>query len=461
MNLKLHLLIRMTLLGLLCWLGMSAYVVARSGRQAAVQMATAADQLQAMLAADIGRRLVSVDADARYPDLGGAASRFPEPLCLRYRTADGTASAHGCGSPQAPRTPAWLARLLAALGPVITAQRRDIVVFNRSAGMLEVVPDRARLIDRQWDSVRDLLGLAALTLLALDLLIFLVIGRALRPAAVIVAALEQLGADAEAQLRLPAFRPREFGQIAGGINRLAERLAQTSAARAALTARLIRLQESERRELAHELHEEFGQCVAALGAVSTSLRHSVLAGQPLEEADVAPLEAGVEQMLSSLRALLQRLSRPPLEQQGLLSAISDLVTAWQIRLHGSPHIVLDAQPGSSSASDPGMDGDLRNDEGALCAYRVVQECLSNIARHAPHSRTARVCIRRQPRQLYVRVSNDRADGGPGAASPGRPAGIGMGLTLLGERVRALHGTWSVDVSAEEFAVQAVLPVGAP
>jgi signal transduction histidine kinase len=446
MNLKLHLLIRMTLLGLLCWLGFSVYVVVESGRQASREIAAGADQLQPMLELDVRRRLASAEADWAYPDLGWAASRFPMPVCLRYRASDGSTSQQGCGQDSAARLPRWLLRALTVLGTDPLPQRREIAVWNRPVGVLEVVPDQARLLESQWHSVRDLLGLSALTLLALGGLSFWVIGRALRPTAAILSAVERLGQGAE-DLRLPPYRPREFGLIAGGINRLAERLAQSSAARAELTARLIRLQESERRELAHALHEEFGQCVAALGAVSASLRHSVLAGEPLGEADVAPLEAGVEQMLASLRGLLQRLSQPPLEQQGLLSALNDLVTAWQIRLRGAPRIVLDAEPGAA---------ELPGDERALCVYRVVQECLSNIARHAPGSRNACVRIRRQARLLSVRVSNDR-----GAAEAPGAAGTGMGLKLLDERVRALQGTLSVEAGAAEFAVLATLPLPRP
>jgi len=95
MNLKLHLLVRMTLMGLLCWLGVSIYVVAQSGRQAAREIAAMADELQPMLTADVMRRWVSLDADARHPDLGGAAARFPQPMCLRYRALDGSDSAWG------------------------------------------------------------------------------------------------------------------------------------------------------------------------------------------------------------------------------------------------------------------------------------------------------------------------------------------------------------------------------
>jgi two-component system, NarL family, sensor histidine kinase UhpB len=185
--------------------------------------------------------------------------------------------------------------------------------------------------------------------------------------------------------------------------------------------------------------------VTALSAVSASLRHSVRAGDVLTEADVMPLETGVEQMLASLRGMLQRMSLAPLEQQGLRSALADLVAAWQIRLHGSPRVVIDADRGADQ---------MPNSEYALCVYRVVQECLSNIARHAPTSQMACVYIRQEPPWLRVRVSNDLA----GVREDRAAAGAGMGLRLLGERVRSLHGVFSVENSALQFAVQADLPM---
>ena len=404
-----------------------------------------ADELQPMVTGDVMRRWVSLDADARHPDLGGAAARFPQPLCLRYTALDGSDSAWGCSpSSVGSGVPPWIARVLKALGAGHLSLQREIRVFGLRAGTLRVESDDASLLRHQWRSVRELLGLTAVTLLVLDLLAFWVIGRALRPTARIVAALEELGEGVN-DVRLPLLRPHEFTLIAKGINRLAQRLADSYAARAQLTVRLVRLQEDERRELAHELHEEFGQCAAALAAVSASLRHSVIAGAVLTEADVQPLETGVEQMLSSLRGMLQRMSQPPLEQQGLRSALADLVAAWQIRLQGSPRIELDAD----SSSDP-----IPNNEHALCVYRLVQECLSNVARHAATSHRARVHIRQELHCLHVRVSNDLA----GVPDDRAATGTGMGLKLLGERVRALHGVFSVELSAVQFAVQADLPL---
>ncbi len=445
MNLKLYLLIRMTFMGLLCWLGVSIYLVGQSGRHAAQDIATAADQLQSIVAADVARRWAALDSDARHPDLGGAAARFPQPMCLRYSALDASNWDWGCSpSPIGSDVPYWIGQLLRVFGPGHVSLRREISAYGLRAGTLGVESDDASLLQNQWRSVRELLGLTAITLLVLDVLAFWVIGRALRPTARIVAAVEQLGEGVN-DVRLPALRPREFTLIANGINRLAARLADSSSARAELTARLIRVQEDERRELAHELHEEFGQCVAALGAVSASLRHSVIAGEVLTEADVMPLETGVEHMLSSLRGMLQRMSPPPLEQQGLRSALADLVTAWQIRLHCSPRIVLDM--------DADTDG-IPNDEFSLCVYRLVQESLSNIARHAPDSRTACIHVRRESKRLHVRVSNDLAVGSEDRGTPG----TGMGLKLLGERVRSLHGAFSIEKSAVEFTVRADLPL---
>lgn len=353
----------------------------------------------------------------------------------------------GCSTSAGSGVPRGIATLLGALAPGHISLRREIVVYGLRAGTLLVEKDDASLLLQEWSSVRELLVLAAVMLLTVDLLAFWVIGRALRPTAQIVAAVELLG-EGTNDVVLPALRPREFKLIASGVNRLARRLADSYAARAALTARLIRVQEDERRELAHALHEEFGQCVTALGAVSASLRRGITRADVLTEADVLPLEIGVEQMLSSLRGILQRMSVPPLAQQGLRSAVSDLVSAWQGNLQGGPRVVVDADHYEETRS---------SSDTTLCAYRLVQECLSNIARHAPSSQTACIHIRQDQERLEVRVSNDlvHTETSDGAAS------TGMGLKLLGERVRSLHGVFCVERSATRFVVEAHLPVTSP
>lgn len=450
MNLRVDLLLRMTVVGTLCWLGASAYLVAQSGRREAQAVLTIADQIRPIMTWDVMRRLESVDTDARHPDLGGAASRFPNPVCLRYRAKDGETSDWGCGPPEVESdVPRPIARVLRALGPGHISVPLDVTIYGGSVGTLVVESNDESLLTHQWRGVRELLAFTAITVLVLALLALWSIGHALQPTARIVEAVAHLGEGAS-QVRLPTFRPREFGQIASGINQLADRLTHANTARAALTARLIRLQEDERREIAHELHEEFGQCVAALSAISASLRQSAVSTGKVTEADVVPLELGIEQMLTSLRGMLKRMSLPPLAGQGLRSALADLIQAWQIRLHGGgSRVVLDA--------DADTDRIPRGDQ-ALCAYRVVQECLSNIARHAPRSPTATVYVRREPAGLFVRVSNTI----PGNNASGATSTTGMGLRLMDERVRSLGGTFSIDdVAGGEFVVEIRLPLAMP
>jgi len=451
MNLRRHLLIRVILVGLLCWLVVSIYVVAQAGRRTAQNMSVVADRLQAMIALDVMQRLLATGSDATHPALGWFAGYFPEPLCLRYTAANDSVSEFGCPETTATVHPELLTRILAALRPAHEVLRRDISLWSRTAGVLQVELDETRLAQREWRSIQELLGLTAVALFVLAALIFWVFARLLRPTAKIVAALERLGSGGEPQ-PMPDFQPREFGLIADGINRLAARLAQSQRAREDLTARLFRSQETERREIAHELHEEFGQCVAALGAVGVGLRDSAVNGEPLTEADVAPLEAGIENIFNSLRGLLQRLSASPMERQGLRSAVTDLIAAWQRRLPASTRI---------DAEFEGLADDRPNDERTLCAYRIVQEALSNIARHAPASTRIAIGVREHDGVLLVHVLNEAAPGAKAIASAkgiaGAGATSGMGLKLLDARVRSLRGTFTVQAAAAEFTVRAALP----
>jgi two-component system sensor histidine kinase UhpB len=446
MNLRQYLLIRVTLLCLVCWVGVSMYAVTQAGRRTAQNMTVVADKLQAMISLDVMQRLLSTGSEAAYPALSSAAGYFADPLCLHYRAADGSTSKFGCGpGPSGADYPHWLMNILGAFGPRHVELQREISLWSRTAGVLGVELDEDRLLEREWHGIKELLELTAVTLLVLAVLILWALGRVLRPTAKIVAALEQIGRGRE-YVSMPYFHPREFGLIADGINRLAARLAQSTRARENLTARLIQLQEAERREIAHELHEEFGQCVAGFSAVGMSLRSSVANGERVTESDVEQLEGGIESMLMSLRNLLQRMSSSPTERQGLRSALADLVAAWRSRLPPGACIALDFHS---------VAGDIANDERALCVYRIVQECLSNVARHAPTSRRIDISVREGTQQLHVQVSNECVD--PTTRRIAGTATTGMGLLLLEERVRCLQGRFAVNASASEFVIEAVLP----
>jgi len=82
--------------------------------------------------------------------------------------------------------------------------------------------------------------------------------------------------------------------------------------------------------------------------------------------------------------------------------------------------------------------------------------LSNIARHAPTSRAAYVYLRQESQALHVRVSNDFVSVSQDRSTPS----TGMGLRLVGERVRSLGGSFFVEASATQFIVDVRLPMAA-
>jgi nitrate/nitrite-specific signal transduction histidine kinase len=105
-----------------------------------------------------------------------------------------------------------------------------------------------------------LLTVVAITLICLCILIYLALDRALRPTKVIRAGLERLAMN-DFTTRLPPFDLAELSSIPDVFNHLAESLDRTLNERNALTQRLIAVQDEERRHLARELHDEFGQCL--------------------------------------------------------------------------------------------------------------------------------------------------------------------------------------------------------
>jgi signal transduction histidine kinase len=128
-----------------------------------------------------------------------------------------------------------------------------------------------------------------------------------------------------------------------------------------------------------------------------------------------------------------------------------------------PHGIDDVPELVHRARSTGLDARLtiegeRNDVPAAVertAYRIVQESLTNIARHAAAA-TARIRIDYRPDALVIRVDDD------GSANPGAKTSPGVGLLGMRERVTALGGTLDAAPRSEGgFTVRAELPVAQP
>jgi signal transduction histidine kinase len=212
-----------------------------------------------------------------------------------------------------------------------------------------------------------------------------------------------------------------------------------------LSARLLQLQDDERRRIARELHDSVGQMLAALTMNLSAVRVDVerLTKTALALADS---ESIVQEMSTEVRTISHLLHPPLLDEAGLLSALRWYVDGFSLR----SKIKVDLDLPDDFARLP------RESETAI--FRVVQECLTNIHRHSGSS-VARIRLRQRNQQVLVEIE-DKGKGIPPEkqeeiSSAGAP---GVGVRGMRERLRQLGGTLEINSSDSGTVVTVWLPV---
>lgn len=280
--------------------------------------------------------------------------------------------------------------------------------------------------DSEIDEVLgDVLPLLLLLLVAGGAMLFgvwWIVRQALAPASVLCAGLARLQTG-QPEPGFPAMRLREYAAIARGIDQLAAGLAMARGEQSRLAQRLIDVQERERRELARDLHDEFGQHLTAMSATASLLqRHAA-------RLDAAELARCADRMASSLgcirlqlRTLLSRLRPHGLEAEGLAQELVALVDRARAHHAGVAIRVDIAAPLPVLAED-----------AALALYRSLQEALTNAYRHSG-AREMQVLVDMPALQ---RVRMRVIDNGCGRADA-LPRG-GLGLLGMRERLAMVGG----------------------
>ena len=191
-----------------------------------------------------------------------------------------------------------------------------------------------------------------------------------------------------------------------------------------LSARLVQAQETERRALSRELHDEVGQ---SLSAVLVELRNlsAALAVRPEEQSrrHVETIKGLVESTVRVVRNMALLLRPSMLDDLGLIPALK-----WQAR-ECSKSTSMDVNIAAE------LDSDELPDDYKTCIYRVVQEALHNCARHS-HATTVRIRVGQELDRLLLTIQDD-----------GRGFDVretkGLGLLGIQERVTRLGGTCKV------------------
>jgi two-component system sensor histidine kinase UhpB len=193
--------------------------------------------------------------------------------------------------------------------------------------------------------------------------------------------------------------------------------------------------EEERRLIAHELHDEFGQSVTAIRSLALAIASQGGVRDPAT-GDVARLISDeAARLYDAMHGLIPRLAPLSLDTLGLAATLESLVRDWQRR---HPAIAISLRHELSIELGPSI---------ALAIYRVVQEGLINALRHAQASRVD-IAVQCDVRQISATVTDDGVGLPADWARPGH-----FGLRGLGERVRQLGGTFTIGNNSQGRGVR--------
>jgi two-component system sensor histidine kinase UhpB len=326
--------------------------------------------------------------------------------------------------------PVWFARLLGPQPAKYTFPLRGGVLL-----VVEAQPSRAVL--DAWDDVTRLAAIAAAMFIIVNAFAFWLVKRALEPFPVIADGLERIQ-QGDLSFRLPNLAGNEAHAIGAAFNRmaqavqdkvLAERKAHDAEARLEERREMASLAdqrvEEERRLIAHELHDEFGQSVTAIRSLALAIASRGGVRDPAT-GDVARLISDeAARLYDAMHGLIPRLAPLSLDTLGLAATLESLVRDWQRR---HPAIALSLRHELPIDLGPSI---------TLAIYRVVQEGLINALRHAQASRVD-IAVQCDVRRITATVTDDGVGLAADWARPGH-----FGLRGLAERVRQLGGTFTI------------------
>jgi two-component system, NarL family, sensor histidine kinase UhpB len=365
-----------------------------------------------------------------------AAAAHPQP-----------ASTRGGGPGESRQVPDWF---VALIHPEQTTVGVPIVINGRSLGSLVITAHPNDEIAEIWDDVVTQIEVGSAIAAALLLITMTVVSRALHPIAALGQAMTRIEAGHYDTRVRPGGSP-ELAAICRKLNQLASVLGTTVADKQRLAERVVSLQDAERKEIARDLHDEFGPHLFALRAHASALTQLANGAEP----DAGALRKHVGAVFDQVNALqqfnrriLDRLRPVGLAELGLADAIAALTRSWR---ETHPGVVI-------NASIPPSTGAL-GETAEVTIYRIIQEALTNVFRHAGATRVD-IAVEPAPSEAEsasmdaVRVSI--RDNGAGLPADHKH---GFGIIGMRERVQALGGTMTVKSSDHGVAVEAMVPGG--
>lgn len=337
--------------------------------------------------------------------------------------------------------PRWFAGLVE---PPPLSTSIPVVIDGEPAGSVVVQGDASDEITEVWEDLVSL-GMLFLVLNAVALCMFAVLlGRVLAPLGKLADGMTDLRLG-RLDRRLETPKSRELASIVERFNALGQALAGERATNGRMSWRMVTLQDDERRQIAKELHDELGPCLFGLRANLASLEREVVAhASPAALERLAAISDLSERLSGMNRGLLRRLRPMALGAAPLVDVLAGLIADFR-RHHPERRFELVTR-GLARGYGEAVD---------LTVYRAVQEGVTNAIRHAACASVVVTAERGRDEAGAEAVLVQVLDDGGGVTEPAPP---GFGLVGLGERLRALGGSFHLHNLPAGAALDVVVPL---
>ncbi|GAW86121.1 two-component system, NarL family, sensor histidine kinase UhpB [Bathymodiolus platifrons methanotrophic gill symbiont] len=311
--------------------------------------------------------------------------------------------------------------------PFVSADSTQLILTIQANPLDEII--------EVWqESIVFFISLVLLTLLAF-IAVNLAFNQSFKSIEQIVAGLRAIE-KGNYQQKLPIFKVHEYDSIAKAINHMTHKLSDIQQENSALTKNSLAIQEQERQRLAQELHDELGQSLTAIKVMAVAARHPTSDVQQITQS----IGEICDHLIEVVRSMMYQLHPLILTELGLQAAIDDMLKHWK-----------DRNPGLSLSAKCTDEVDTLQQPVSIHLFRVIQECLTNIVRHAD-AQHVEINLYIKQNKVYLSVKDD------GKGCDMDKIKSGFGLRGMQERIKTLEGELIVSSSLQQgMTITAIIP----
>ncbi len=323
------------------------------------------------------------------------------------------------------QAPSWFVNFMGLISDPWQAKRLPVDILGQAKGSIVITPDPSYEFGEIWNQLKGIFYLAGAFFILTNILVAWIVFRALSPVEFILKSLTELELG-NLNAKMPNLKTSELSAISSKFNHMVKTLRLSIEQNHKLTQKLIRVQEEEKKSLARDLHDEFAQSLTAINADAAVLKALANKEYPKIKPSAHAISDLSKHLMNLVGGMLNRLKLGVLNELGLEEGLIDLISTWKLRhskINLNYEINLKGLPKT-------------NEIIPVTTYRIIQECLTNISRHAKAKNIGIKIqfIKKNPSLKIIDIHIN--DDGVGLSKLHRD---GFGISGMRERIREVNG----------------------